>query len=120
MHLVLTFVHVLVCLALMAVILMQSGKGGNIAGAFGVGGGSQTLFGGRGASTFLTKATMYLGIVFFATSLALGLMARTSGQAPRSLIQQEAKQRSSSAPAPVPVPAQGAPAPAGAPAKTTK
>ena len=49
-------VHLVVCLVLIAVVLLQSGKGADLAGAFG-GGGSQTAFGPRGAGTFLGKLT---------------------------------------------------------------
>ena len=49
-------VHIIVCLILIAVVLLQSGKGADLAGAFG-GGGSQTAFGARGAGTILSKLT---------------------------------------------------------------
>lgn len=118
----LTIVHIVICLALMAVILLQSGKGGNVAGAFGVGGGSQTLFGGRGASTFLTKGTMWLGIVFFVTSLTLSLLSRANSQGPESLIQREARARGvTSAPAVTPIKAPaGQPTPTPTPATPAK
>jgi len=117
MYTILLFVHVLICMALMVSVLLQSGKGGNLAGAFGVGGGSQTLFGGRGAATFLTRATQYLGAAFFVTSLVLALMARGAVGGQKSLIQQEAQRGGRPAPtAPAPsAPAQGTPAPAAAP-----
>jgi len=86
--------HVVVCIGLMASILLQSGKGGGLAGAFGAG-PSQTLFGGRGAATFLSRATTTLAVVFFVTSLTLGLNASRSGGARQSsLIQEEARKRS--------------------------
>ena len=84
-------VHVVCCVALMASILLQSGKGGGLAGAFGAG-SSQTLFGGRGAATFLSRATTILAVVFFLTSLTLGLNASRTG-ARTSLIQEEARRR---------------------------
>lgn len=85
--------HVVVCVALMVSILLQSGtRGGGLAGAFGAG-SSQTLFGGRGAATFLTRATTVLAVIFFLTSLTLGLQASRSGGARESLIQQEARKR---------------------------
>ena len=86
-------IHVVVCMALMASILLQSGKGGGLAGAFGAG-SSQTLFGGRGAATFLSRATAVLAVVFFLTSLTLGLQASRSGRGAQSLIQEEARKRS--------------------------
>ena len=68
-------VHLIVCVGLVLTVLLQSGKGGGLAGAFGGGGGAgQTLFGGRGAATFLSKATTVLGISFMTTSLVLALM----------------------------------------------
>jgi preprotein translocase subunit SecG len=86
-------IHVIVCIALMVVILLQSGKGGGLAGAFGAG-SSQTLFGGRGAATFLSRTTTVLATVFFLTSLTLGLAATRGGRnAGQSLVTQEARQR---------------------------
>ncbi|HEY7728666.1 MAG TPA: preprotein translocase subunit SecG [Candidatus Eisenbacteria bacterium] len=85
-------VHVLVCAALMVAILLQSGKGGGLAGAFGAG-SSQTLFGGRGAATFLSRTTTVLAAVFFLTSLTLGLSASRSGRAGGSVVAEEAKRR---------------------------
>ena len=85
--------HVVVCVALMGVILLQSGKGGGLAGAFGAG-SSQTLFGGRGAASFLSRATTVLAVIFLLTSLTLGLQASRSGIRRESLIQEEARRRS--------------------------
>ena len=110
MYPVLLIVHVLICIALMAVVLLQSGKGGNLAGAFGVGGASQTLFGGRGAATFLTRATQYLGGAFFVTSLVLALLSRGTPAEQKSLIQREAARTGQTAPAPT-----GGQAPSAAP-----
>jgi preprotein translocase subunit SecG len=55
-----TTLHILACVSLMVAILLQSGKGGGLAGTFGAG-SSQTLFGGRGAATFLSRARRDLG-----------------------------------------------------------
>jgi preprotein translocase subunit SecG len=68
--------HVLICGLLIVVVLLQSGKGGGLAGAFGGAGGIGAVFGGQSAATFLTKATRYLAIGFMLTSLVLALMAR--------------------------------------------
>ena len=87
-----TAVHIGVCIGLMASILLQSGKGGGLAGTFGAG-SSQTLFGGRGAATFLSRATTTLAVTFFVTSLTLGLNASRSSGTRRSLIQEEARRR---------------------------
>ena len=65
-------IHYITCFAMILVILLQSGKGGGLAGAFG--GGGSTIFGGRGAGTVLTRATMILGGMFFVTSLSLALL----------------------------------------------
>src|SRR6516225_5993599 len=70
----LTVIHILVCLVLIAVVLLQSGKAADLAGAFG-GMGSQTAFGPRGAATVLSKATTIAAILFMITSLSLSIMA---------------------------------------------
>jgi preprotein translocase subunit SecG len=89
--------HVLICLSLILVILLQSGKGGGLAGgAFG--GTAQTVFGGRGATDVLTRATMILGGAFFVTSLALALLSSGTRAPSRSLIQQEAQRAIPTAP----------------------
>ncbi len=84
-------IHVISCVALIVSILLQSGKGGGLAGAFGQG-SSQTLFGGRGAATFLTRASTTLAVIFFLTSLTLGLTSsHRVSTAGKSLIQEEAR-----------------------------
>lgn len=67
--------HVLVCVFLILVVLLQSGQAADLAGAFG-GGGSQTALGMRGATTLLHKLTTGAAVVFMLTSLALGLSGR--------------------------------------------
>jgi len=76
---VLIAVHIIVCLILIVVVLLQSGKGADLAGAFG-GGGSQTALGSRGAATVLSKATTIAAVLFMVTSLALAIYSsrRTS------------------------------------------
>lgn len=75
----LTTVHVIVCLFLIIVVLLQSGKAADLAGAFG-GMGSQTAFGPRGSATLLSKATTISAVVFMLTSMALSIVAtRGSG-----------------------------------------
>jgi preprotein translocase subunit SecG len=74
---VLLSIHVLVCLTLVIIVLLQSGKGGGLAGAFGGAGGVGAVFGGQAAATFLTKATRYLATAFMITALSLALMAKT-------------------------------------------
>jgi preprotein translocase subunit SecG len=73
MTVVLVVFHIIVALILMLVVLLQQGKGADLAGAFG-GGGSQTAFGARGATTILHKATTVLFVLFVITSLALAVM----------------------------------------------
>ena len=71
--------HILVCVILIMVVLLQSGKAADLAGAFG-GGGSQTALGSRGAATVLTKATSIAAILFMITSLSLAILgSRRSG-----------------------------------------
>jgi preprotein translocase subunit SecG len=73
MGIVLLLVHIAVCVVLILVVLLQSGKAADLAGAFG-GGGSQTALGSRGAATFLTKATTTCAVLFMLTSLGLALL----------------------------------------------
>ena len=74
MSLVLIVIHIVVSVALIMIVLLQTGKGADMGAAFG-GGGSQTLFGSTGASTFLSKATTVAAIVFMLTSLSLAYLA---------------------------------------------
>jgi preprotein translocase subunit SecG len=74
---VLLGIHVLISLALIVVVLLQSGKGGGLAGAFGGGGGVGAVFGGQAAATFLTKATRYLATAFMITALTMALLVKT-------------------------------------------
>lgn len=62
--------HILICIFLVVVILLQAGKGADIGATFGAG-GSQSLFGARGAATFLSKLTTVAAILFLVTSLSL-------------------------------------------------
>ena len=68
MSILLVVIHVIVCLALIMIVLLQTGKGADMGAAFGCG-SSQTLFGSTGASTFLSKATTIAAIVLMLTSL---------------------------------------------------
>jgi len=77
MTILLTIIHVLVSLFLIAVVLLQSGKGAEIGAAFG--GSSQTLFGSRGASSFLSKMTTGVAIAFMLTSLILAVVTTKGG-----------------------------------------
>jgi preprotein translocase subunit SecG len=68
---ILLIIHILVCLGLIVSVLMQSAKGEGLAGAFGGGGISGAVFGGRGAATFLSKTTTVLAISFMVTCILL-------------------------------------------------
>jgi len=70
------FLHIVACLFLIGVVLLQQGKGQDLASAFG-GGGTQTAFGPRGSATVLSRATTILAGVFMVTSLTLSLMRPT-------------------------------------------
>jgi preprotein translocase subunit SecG len=77
-YLILTL-HIVACLFLIAVVLLQQGKGQDLASAFG-GGGTQTAFGPRGSATVLSRATTILAGVFMVTSLGLSIVRpRSSG-----------------------------------------
>jgi len=79
MYTLILIVHIVVCIFLIVVVLLQSGKAADLAGAFG-GMGSQTAFGPRGSATVLSKATTVSAIVFMLTSMTLSIMAtRISG-----------------------------------------
>jgi preprotein translocase subunit SecG len=111
-----TIIHVVVCLFLVVVVLLQSGKAADLAGAFG-GMGSQTAFGPRGAATVLSKATTIAAAVFMMTSLTLAILAtRHAGTATSVLERQKAATQKSATPAKPPAastpgqPGQAAPA----------
>ncbi len=72
--------HTIVALTLIAVVLLQVGKGGSIGAAFGGGGSSQTLFGSRGPATFLSRLTTAAAAVFMITSLALAYLSSSARQ----------------------------------------
>src|SRR5207237_4214199 len=97
MIILITLIHIFVCFFLIIVVLLQSGKSGDIAAAFS-GQGSQTAFGPRGAATALSRATTWSAIIFMVTSLSLGVMALRQG--PRSLFQGEKAPASSTPPPP--------------------
>jgi preprotein translocase subunit SecG len=99
--------HIMVCLLLIVVIMLQSGNAADLAGAFG-GAGSQTAFGPRGPATFLSQATTWCAIVFMMTSLTL-VLKRGPGQGTaestvNSILEQTQKGKSSKPPLPVQAP----------------
>src|ERR687894_315094 len=77
-----TILHIVVCIGLILVVLLQTGKGAEIGAVFG-GGSSSTIFGSSGAGNFLTKLTTGMAIIFMMTSLTLGYFA---GQRPSATI----------------------------------
>jgi preprotein translocase subunit SecG len=109
MHTLIVILHVIVSVALILVILLQTGKGSDIGAVFG-GGSSQTLFGSTGPTSFLSKLTAGAAIIFMLTSLFLAYFSGTGGT--RSIM------KSGGAPVQsLPAPPPGMPAaPAGAPA----
>jgi preprotein translocase subunit SecG len=80
MVIAITVAHIFVCLFLIIVVLLQTGKSADIAAAFG-GMGSQTAFGPRGAASLLSKATTWSAVIFMITSITLAIVStrRTSG-----------------------------------------
>jgi preprotein translocase subunit SecG len=72
-------IHYLICIFLIVVVLLQSGKAADLAGAFG-GMGSQTVFGPRGSATVLSKATTIAASLFMVTSLSLSILATRGGK----------------------------------------
>jgi preprotein translocase subunit SecG len=122
---ILTVIHVLVCLFMVVVVLLQSGKAADLAGAFG-GMGSQTTFGPRGTATALSKATAVAAVLFMMTSLSLAILAtRSRGGSASSILDSAHTKPVSTAPlrprspagslsgsqvgTPTPAPAQSAP-----------
>ena len=90
MMILLTVIHVLVCVFLVIVVLLQSGKAADLAGAFG-GMGSQTAFGPRGAATVLSKATTIAAGLFMVTSLTLAIMATKNAGTGSSVLERQKK-----------------------------
>ena len=118
MVILLTIVHVIVCLFLAIVVLLQSGKAADLAGAFG-GMGSQTVFGPRGSATVLSKATTLAAALFMVTSLSLSIISTRNGKAAPSIFDKTVKtspvQQKGAAPAAGGAQTQTIPIPASAP-----
>ena len=90
MVILLTILHIFVCLFLVIVVLLQSGKAADLAGAFG-GMGSQTAFGPRGAATVLSKATTIAAALFMVTSLSLAILTTRSAGTSSSVLERQSK-----------------------------
>ncbi len=108
------FLHVVACIFLIAVVLLQQGKGQDLASAFG-GGGTQTAFGPRGSATVLSRATTILAGLFMVTSLALTIIRPSRSGVLDAVPATVATPAPAATSAPVTVPAAPA-APAEAPA----
>ena len=109
MTIFLTVLHVMVCLVLVVVVLLQHGKGADIGAVFG-GGASSTVFGSRGAGNFLTKLTTASALIFMVTSLSLAYLANTN---PAGDLFKDHPAATAPAPGEAPAPAEGAAPPAG-------
>ncbi len=96
-------VYVVVCIVLLMVILLQQGRGGDIASAFG-GSGSQTAFGARAGATLLTRITTVAAVLFMLGAVGLGIVWQRGGTGGSSVV--------SGRSAPASAPAAPAPAPA--------
>ena len=103
MVIALTVLHVLMCFAIIAIVLLQAGKGADIGSAFG-GAGSQAVFGSMGTPTVLGKITGVVALIFTITSFSLALLG---GERSASVVRE---------PASAPAPAPSAPAPTTPPA----
>jgi preprotein translocase subunit SecG len=84
MGILLILIHLMACIALIAIVLLQTGKGAEMGAAFG--GASQTLFGGSGGSSFMSKLTTGAAIVFMITCLMLSFMYRPGVRGGRSVM----------------------------------
>ncbi|HEB75730.1 MAG TPA: preprotein translocase subunit SecG [Nitrospirae bacterium] len=83
-------VHIIICLLLIGIVLIQGGKGAELGSAFG-GGSSQTIFGGRGAATFMNKLTTGIAVAFMITSLILTVVSVKQKSVVRSTVIPEGK-----------------------------
>lgn len=91
---VLDIVHVLSCFVLVAVILLQSGKGSGLASGFGGAGGGTQVFGSQGAGGFLTKATVVVAAVYMGSSLGLAyISSQPNSVMPTAATQQQQQQQ---------------------------
>ncbi len=91
MYTAVVILHLIVCLFLIFIILIQSSKGAEMGAAFG--GSSQTLFGSRGAATFLNKLTTAAAILFMLTSLSLAIITVKRGSIMSSIPAKESPAR---------------------------
>ncbi len=95
----LSVIHVLVAIFLIISIMLQSSKGGGLAGMLGGGGGMGTVFGGRGAGSFLAKVTMWLGVTFALTSIVIALLSKGIQREPESALKKVMSKQEVASPA---------------------
>ena len=115
LYVLLTIIHIFVCIFLSLVVLLQSGKGQDLASSFG-GGSSQTVFGSAGPATALSKATTVSAIIFMATSLGLAILSAESRSVMESTRIPVAPAPVAATPLPEEKPGESAPAVAATPA----
>jgi len=121
MYTLMIIIHVVVSLALILIVLLQTGKGAEMGAGFG-GGSNQTIFGSRGAATFLSKITTGAAVMFMLTSLSLAIMTKNRSSsvirdtAPRASAPAAPAAPSSAAPTAVPSAPSATPAAPEAPA----
>lgn len=108
MQTLITILHIIICIVLILVVLLQTGKGASMGAVFG--GSSQTVFGSSGPGSFLSRMTTVIAIVFMLTSFGLTYMVSQKGPS----LMEGAVKKAAEQTAPLPKP--GAPAPAAAPA----
>ncbi len=99
MNIILTAVHIVACLALIIIVLLQQGKGASMGAAFG--GSSQTIFGSSGATPFLGKVTTVMAVVFMLTSLTLAFFTGPGAGGP-SVVEKAPVKEAPASPAPAP------------------
>lgn len=95
MYTTVAVLHLIVCFFLIFIILIQSSKGAEMGAAFG--GSSQTLFGSRGAATFLNKLTTTVAVTFMITSLLLAVLSIRRGSVMSSVIVEQPASQSAGA-----------------------
>ena len=106
MYILILLIHIVVCIFLIIVVLLQSGKAADLAGAFG-GMGSQTTFGPRGSATLLSRATTVSAVLFMLTSLSLSILATRNAGLGTTVL--EATPAGSAPVKGAPIPGKGAP-----------
>jgi preprotein translocase subunit SecG len=120
LRIILTIVQVFSSVAIVGLVLLQRGKGAEAGAGFGAG-ASGTVFGARGASTALSRATAIFAAIFMLNSLALAYLGSAASKEPQKTILEEAAESASKSatgvtPKPTTPPGSAAPAPGAAPA----